>query len=63
MSPELDERYLNRGRVRLVGVHDLGPELKAAYLLSRERVEELLREMGGRIASGLESFEDIFAEA
>jgi len=32
-------------------------------LLSRERAEDLLREIGGRIASGLERVEDIFAEA
>jgi hypothetical protein len=52
----------SQGNVRLVvGVHDLGPELRKAYLLSRERAETLLRDIGERIASGLERVEDLFA--
>mgnify|MGYP001027721792 CR=1 FL=1 len=52
----------NRGSVRLVvGVHDIGPDLRKAYLLSRDQAEMLLSEIGDRIASGLERVEDLFA--
>lgn len=52
----------NRGRVRLVvGVHDIGPDLREAYVLSRAKAETLLREIGDRIAAGLARVEDVFA--
>jgi hypothetical protein len=51
-----------RGRVRLVvGLHDLSPQLRTAYLIRRERAKELVVEIGERIANGLERVEDVFA--
>jgi len=52
----------NRGHMRLVvGVHDIGPELRKAYILSRDEAETLVREIGNKIALGLERMEDVFA--
>ncbi|MEM3449077.1 MAG: SNF2-related protein [Thermoproteota archaeon] len=52
----------NNGRMRLVvGLHDVEPDLVEAYRISRERAEELMREIGERIAAGLERAEDIIA--
>lgn len=52
----------NNGRMRLVlGAHDLGPELREAYILSKERAQELINEIGNRIAESLERAEDIIA--
>lgn len=44
----------NNGRMRLVvGGHDVSPDLKQAYFLSKEKAQELLDEIGKRIAEGL----------
>jgi ERCC4-related helicase len=52
----------NNGRMKLiVGLHDVEPDLVEAYRMSRERAEELIREIGERIAAGLEKAEDIIA--
>jgi ERCC4-related helicase len=52
----------NDGRMRLiVGLHDVEPDLVEAYRISKERAEELVREIGERIAAGLEKAEDIIA--
>lgn len=52
----------NKGTVRLVvGAHDVGPEIKEAFILSRDRAQQLLREIGDRITNGLESIEDVIA--
>ena len=53
----------NKGRIRLiVGAHDIGPELRQAYHLSKERAEEILREIEYKITRGLERIEDIIAK-
>jgi SNF2 family DNA or RNA helicase len=52
----------NGGKMKLIlGAHDLGKDLSEAYILSRERAEEILNEIGGRISSGLERIEDLFS--
>lgn len=53
----------NKGRVRLiVGLHDLGPDLREAYIISRERGLRLVEEIGGRIAAEFDSVEDVFSK-
>jgi len=50
----------NDGKMNLVlGAHDVGKDLNEAYLLSRDRAQDLLKDIGERISSGLERIEDI----
>jgi len=53
----------NEGRFRLVvGLHDLGSDLREAYIISRERGLRLVEEIGGRIAADLDSVEDVLSK-
>jgi superfamily II DNA or RNA helicase len=52
----------NGGKMRLIlGAHDLGKDLTDAYIMSKERAEDILKEIGASIAAGLERVEDIFS--
>lgn len=53
----------NGGTVRLiVGAHDLGPDLRKVYVLSRERAHQLLVEIGEKIAKSLDELADVIAK-
>ncbi|MEM2614124.1 MAG: helicase-related protein [Nitrososphaerota archaeon] len=53
----------NNGRMRLVvGLHDVGPDLIEAYRLSREKAEELIKEIGEKIVQDLDTVADTIAK-
>ncbi len=53
----------NNGKMSLIlGAHDLGKELSEAYVLSRDRAQDLLKDIGERISLGLERVEDILTK-
>lgn len=53
----------NDGLMRLVvGLHDVGPDLIEAYRLSREKAEELIKEIGEKVAQDLDTLADTIAK-
>ncbi|MHA1690715.1 MAG: DEAD/DEAH box helicase, partial [Candidatus Heimdallarchaeaceae archaeon] len=53
----------NEGSVRLiVGLHDINEDLEDVYLISQSKAQQLLNDIGEKIAKGLEETTDVFSK-